>query len=798
MMHNLTQLVNKTTHVKGGMLDLLIMDKSLLKSDTLVITDTTFRTDHHPIVMKLPSTCRIRNNSVIVRSVRELYKFDMSRFSKALKDEDIANPSFVLGLNISEAISLYNSTLARLLDDQCPIVTKRYRLKHWNSRWYNSSLKELKRKKRAAERKYRKNQCVRNRDNMKRCRNEYNFELKQARERFYHQKLTENITDSKQMFKVLKRLTGTRKAKTLPTSKNKDVAEEMASFYTKKISNIRDAIMTEQYHDDTEPVTLASPDANKFTMFQPIDRNELKQIMFSMKSKTSRADPVETSVVKQSFDILAPVLLHIINSCISQNCFPDSLKKALITPIIKDETKNCEEFQNYRPISNLEFLSKLLERVIYVQLTKYIEKYNLHARFQSAYKPNHSCETAMAYVINDIQKLLEEKHNVVLAMLDLSSAFDTVDHKLLIDRLERQFGISEGALQLIKSYLCDRSFSVVINEDTSKPHDLQYGVPQGSILGPLFYLLYTKEIETIVEGHGLKVHLYADDCTVYFPFNDDDEAAAEVKLTQCVNNIKMWMSRSFLKLNADKTSVMLFRSKESKKCAKLDSFCLTDGNNKIKAVNKVKLLGVSLEESLNFSDFANRKIQACNFHLRNLRAVKQSIPTSIRIRLVTSLICSTIDYCNALLICSPKYVTDRLQKTLNKAVRFIFDVRKRDHISPYLFRLHILPVIYRVKFKVCVIAYKVVRGTAPPYLREKMEMFKPTYNKILRPGSGRDKWMFQSDVGVHKSSTYVSKMKIEWNELPLEIRRVEDYETFKSKLKTHYFKKAFGSLCNSP
>ena len=162
MMHNLTQLVNKTTHVKGGMLDLLIMDKSLLKSDTLVITDTTFRTDHHPIVMKLPSTCRIRNNAVIVRSVRELYKFDMSRFSKALKDEDIANPSFVLGLNISEAISLYNSTLARLLDDQCPIVTKRYRLKHWNSRWYNSSLKELKRKKRAAERKYRKNQCVRN------------------------------------------------------------------------------------------------------------------------------------------------------------------------------------------------------------------------------------------------------------------------------------------------------------------------------------------------------------------------------------------------------------------------------------------------------------------------------------------------------------------------------------------------------------------------------------------------------------------------------------------------------------
>jgi hypothetical protein len=403
----------------------------------------------------------------------------------------------------------------------------------------------------------------------------------------------------------------------------------------------------------------------------------------------------------------------------------------------------------------------------------------------------------MANVIDDIQNFLEEKQNVVLVMLDLSSAFDTVDHDSLLDRLETQFGICEGALQLIKSYLRERSFSVVIDEDTSKPHELQYGVPQGSILGPLFYLMYTSEIETIVEGHGLKVPLYADDCTIYFPFENGDEVTAEIRQSQWMNDIKRWMTKSFLKLNEDKTSVMLFRSNESKECAKIDSFSLTDGNNKVKAVDKVKLLGVWLGASLNFSDFANRKIQTCNFHLRNLRAVKQSIPTNIRVRLVTSLISSTIDYCNALLICSLKYVTDRLQKILNKAVRFIFDVRKRDHISPYLFKLHILPVIYRVKFKVSVIAFDVTRGTAPVYLTNKVKMFKPTCDKLLRPGSGRDEWMFNSNVVVYKSSTYISKMIVEWNELPLDLRRADDFETFKSMLKTYYFKKAFGSLCNS-
>jgi hypothetical protein len=791
----LVQKVDKATHAKGGMLDLFIMDKTLFKEETLVITDITFRTDHHPILMKMPSTNKTKNqDDVIIRHVRELYTFDITKFRDSLKSEDLSNPDFVSELDLSEAISLYNSTLARLLDDQCPIVTKRYRLKYWNSKWYNSSLKNLKRKKRGAERKFRKNPCVANENFLKHMRNKYNSELKRTREEFYHQKLTENIADSKELFKVVKKLTGNAKQKVQPVSKHKAlVADEMAVYYTKKISDIRDSIEKERHQEGIERTISPCPDMNNFRGFEQIDYTELKATLSSMKSKTSRADPIATTVVKQNLELLAPVLLHIVNCCLTQNIFPKELKNACITPIIKDERKNPEDFQNFRPISNLEFLSKLLERVMYRQLTKHIEAFNLHTRFQSAYKPNHSCETAMVHIIDDIQRLRQEKLNVVLIMLDLSSAFDTVDHGLLLDRLQRQFGICDGALQLIESYLCQRTFSVVIDDYTSKKQDLQYGVPQGSILGPLFYLMYTSKLETIVEKHGLKVHLYADDCTIYFPFEKDVDAA-EKKLFQCVHDIKNWARNSFLKLNRDKTLITLFRPNGSLNPRNIESFSLNDGGNKIKSIDRVKLLGVELGPSLNFSEFVNKKIQTCNYHLRNLRYVKESIPTNTRIRLVTSLICSNIDYCNALLLCSPKYVLDRLQKVLNKAVRFIFNVRKRDHISPYLYKLHILPVTYRVKFKVSVIAFKVMRGVAPAYLTNKVQKFEPTCNKYLRPGSGRDKWMFENNIAVQKSSTFISKMITVWNELPLTLRQFENFSTFKSKLKTHYFTLAFASM----
>ena len=270
---------------------------------------------------------------------------------------------------------------------------------------------------------------------------------------------------------------------------------------------------------------------------------------------------------------------------------------------------------------------------------------------------------------------------------------------------------------MIRSYLHNRTYSVVIDDEISNPKLLKYGVPQGSILGPMLYLMYTKEIEKIVNEYGLKLHVYADDCSIYMSFTSDDQSSAEDRIKQCLYTLKLWMAKSFLKLNSDKTVVKLF--KPNAFTANIESFNLNDENGLIQPSDTAKLLGVTLSQKLNFVEFVQKKIQICNLHLRNLRSVRNCIPHKAKVILVTNLIFSNIDYCNGLLLCSPGYLITKLQRTLNKAIRFVFNIKREEHITPYLFKLHILPLFYRIKFKMSLIAYKMSRNIAPAYLNEK-------------------------------------------------------------------------------
>ena len=597
------------------------------------------------------------------------------------------------------------------------------------------------------------------------------------------------------MYRVLGNLTGNIKSRCVPNKEEgKAVAEKMSDFYIDKIDKIRKQIDIHNTQERTPELHIVEdkvlPKEHHFTTFTQITYRDLKEIMQNTKDKTCKLDPIPTTIVKKSFHLLHPILLQIINFSLQNNVFPDLLKNALVTPVIKSESKDPEDFQNYRPISNLAFLSKLLEIVMYLQLYHHIESNRLFPKYQSSYRTNHSCETAMVKVTEDLQRMLSQKNYVVLVLLDSSAAFDTVDHNLLLTRLEQNFYIKNNALCLIKSYLENRTFSVVINDCISSPKPLAYGVPQGSVLGPLFYLLYTKEMERIIEGYGFKTHVYADDCQIYFSFDPGGKNDAEDKLMECMRNIKFWMDQSFLKLNPQKTSIKVFTPKSLQNIA-TNPFCLVDDSTYIKPSPKVKVLGVTLGEKLNFHDFAAKKIQVCNLHLRNMRSIRNALPQHVKVILVTNLIISNLDYCNALLMCAPNYIVLSLQRTLNRAVRFIFNLKRTDHITQYLYKLHILPVKYRIKFKVSLIAYKIVRKTAPEYLQENFKMFRPTTTINLRPAKCRDRLMFEESVDEYLPKSCYSAIISEWNDLPYAIRAITTIDGFKRQLKTFYFRQAY-------
>ena len=201
---------------------------------------------------------------------------------------------------------------------------------------------------------------------------------------------------------------------------------------------------------------------------------------------------------------------------------PPAFKQALVTPLIKKKILCRNEFRNSRPISNLSFLSKILEKIVAKRLNAHIEEQLLSNHVQSAYKRFHSTETALLKIHNDIICNMDNCKVTALTLLDLSAAFDTIDHSTLLERLHGHFGISGTVFLWFKSYISNRQQCVHIDGSLSCPQDPNFGVPQGSVLGPFLFCLYTTSISQIITTHDVSHHLYADDTQVYIELSQSD------------------------------------------------------------------------------------------------------------------------------------------------------------------------------------------------------------------------------------------------------------------------------------
>ena len=237
---------------------------------------------------------------------------------------------------------------------------------------------------------------------------------------------------------------------------------------------------------------------------------------------------------------------------------PAQLKHAVVRPLLKKVTLDKDALCNYRPVSNLPQLSKVIEKVILQRLTRHIEDESMFDSYQSAYRANHSTETALLFVVNQIKMAFDSRKGTVLVFIDFSSAFDTIDHAILLRRLRLRYGLEGKALDLIASYLEGRTQRVVIGEQSPSPSMLISGVPQGSVLGPLLFSLYVQPIGDIIRAHGLFYHQYADDLQLYCHFALNRQALAEAvnQIENCVDELKDWMTANLLSMNDSKTQYL--------------------------------------------------------------------------------------------------------------------------------------------------------------------------------------------------------------------------------------------------
>ena len=312
-----------------------------------------------------------------------------------------------------------------------------------------------------------------------------------------------------------------------------------------------------------------------------------------------------------------------------------------------------------------------------------------------------------------------------------------------------------------------------VNDASSEDNKLMFGVPQGSLLGPMLYNLFTKEIETIAVKHKMSVQMYADDTQLYTSFTTNSATTTELQIESCLSEINYWMKKNFLKVNHTKSNLIIFKSPTSS--LPKSSLNVKFGDCSIEINESVKVLGVILTSSLSFEKFILKKAQVCNSHFCNLQHIKNCIPLKMKVMLISNLILSTLDYCNAVLACATAKDLKPLQKIQNRAVRFAFRLKQQEHITPYLKQLHFLPVKYRIMFKLCLISFDIVNHTSPSYLTDLFETYQPTTTINLRVGVGWDEYMLvhNSNHNADLQKNISTKMTETWNYLPLTLRSIE-------------------------
>ena len=693
--------------------------------------------------------------------------------------------------NVNDLCDQYDSELSKVVDVHAPLKTRLVTSRP-SAPWYSEEIAAEKRKRRKLERRWRKSGTEADKlqysDQCSRVRKL----LKSSKMSYYASLINENKSDSKVLFNTIDRMLHRTPQNHYPSCGSpKELCDKFADFFCDKIVTIRNQLDTLSTTD--APAFPLIDDAIitcELSEFSPTSEDELSGLAKKIAAKSCSLDPVPASLLRYCIDDILPIIKSVVNLSFNSASMPISMKNAVLSPLLKKPSLDFEIFSNFRPVSNLKFLSKVIEKVAAMRLTNYLCDNDLNESLQSAYKKHHSCETALLRVQNDILKSIDDKQCVVLLLLDLSAAFDTVDHKILLHTLRSRFGIKGKALSWLQSYLTDRSQSVQIDGFTSSVRPLRFGVPQGSVLGPLLYLLYTAPLGDLIRWHDMDFHLYADDTQLYTTFSCDDKDDLTTTISQiesCLVDITNWMTTNKLKLNTDKTELLILYSR-FRLPPRLPSIKI--GTDIIKPTNKARNIGVIFDNTVTMSFHINNIVKVAFYHLRNIAKIRKYINVTTAEVLVHAFINSKLDFCNSLLHGLPKYEINKLQSVQNAAARVIACLSKFDHISDTLKELHWLPVEQRIIFKINLICFKILNNLAPDYLVDLIHVYEPA--RYLRSSS--DKWRLK--IKPYNLKTYGFRAfsviaPILWNDLPVDIRSIDDVNKFKSKLKTFLFKRVY-------
>ena len=763
---SLTQHIKGPTHKLGNTLDFVISNPDVKVSNVNIDLQTL--SDHALISFKVHTEAAITKTKLI--QVRKCDNVDT--FTDDLSNKVNELISIAPSHNFHEAITIYRDMCANLVDHHAPVREISIAINS-QPKWMDSEFKDARRKRRSLYKKQAKSQKPQDKLDYQNCK-KLVHELSVSKRKLYYSKSIADCGNSqKELSNVCNSLLDREKSSTLPQLANispKELANRFNTFFIGKITKIRSSFNNDPFTRDAD-TEYHGP---KLCEFQPTTDEELKKVITSKPIKASKNDHIPRFLLIPCLDVVTPLFTHLINLSLSTGCI-EGLKDSIVTPLLKKQGLDSEDLSNYRPVCDIKFLHKLIEKTVLPQLNNHMTDNNLHTHCQSGYKRYHSCETLLLRVINDVLVSMDNGRCTVLLLLDLSAAFDTVDHVVLLNILYHEIGIRGIVMEWFQSYLLGRRQCTIVNGNMSDFAETCHGVPQGSVLGPVLFNIYVRSFIKAIQQAGFSIQGYADDHQIAESFRIEFQFnSLRCSIPNCLQLVSFWMSKYFLKLNATKSQVIVFHPQNQS--VVIDHVIMND-NSFIKLSDVVNNLGCKMDSYLTFSHQISSTVSQGYQTIRDIGKIKKYLSKNDVQTLITQLVISRIDLYNSLLFGISSQELYRLQKLQNACTRLIYGLCKSAHVSDLFQELHWLPVRSRIIFKIVCFVYKCLHNIAPSYLSSLLEIDRNTDCTLIVPRR------------FHKCGdrAFSSCGPALWNACPLEVRQCTTFDNFKRQLKHHLF-----------